>query len=196
MSLDLACETDATGISASEPDWNRERCTRSWDPGRRMLKAFRAYQRAAARGTRWGRLKARMHVPFYRFWAAVCGADIPLNTWLGGGLAMPHGNGIVIHPDATIGPNCLIFQQVTIGSGGTTPGVPTIGGHVDIGAGAKILGGVRIGNHAKIGANAVVLSDVPAHATAVGIPARVISTRPQTSAELTRASNRRTPIGA
>lgn len=86
---------------------------------------------------------------------------------------MPHPNGIVIHPDAVIGPNCLIFQQVTIGLR-DGPGAPRIGGHVDVGAGAKILGPVTIGNHAKIGANAVVLSDVPEGATAVGIPAKVI----------------------
>ncbi|NCB26477.1 MAG: hypothetical protein EOM62_13535 [Bacteroidia bacterium] len=87
---------------------------------------------------------------------------------------LPHPNGIVIHPKAIIGVNCLIFQQVTIGTGGPVSGVPQIGGHVDIGAGAKILGGVRIGNHAKIGANAVVLGDVPEEATAVGVPARIV----------------------
>ena len=87
---------------------------------------------------------------------------------------MPHANGIVIHPDTVVGPNCLIFQQVTLGTGGPIPGAPIIGGHVDMGAGAKILGGVRVGNHARIGANAVVLCDVPAGATAVGIPARII----------------------
>lgn len=87
---------------------------------------------------------------------------------------MPHPNGVVIHPDAVIGPNCLIFQQVTIGSSDSNPGVPSIGGHVDIGCGAKLLGNITVGSHAKIGANAVVLCDVPAHATAVGVPARII----------------------
>jgi serine O-acetyltransferase len=103
----------------------------------------------------------------------VTGADIPLNCKLGGGLLMPHPNGIVIHPDAMIGPNCLLFQQVTIGAG--NGGIPTIGGHVDIGAGAKIIGRVTVGNHAKIGANAVVISDIPEGATAVGVPARVVN---------------------
>jgi serine O-acetyltransferase len=85
---------------------------------------------------------------------------------------LPHPNGIVIHPDAEIGPNCLLFQQVTIGA--NHDGVPRIGGHVDIGAGAKILGPITIGNHARIGANAVVINNVPDGATAVGVPARVI----------------------
>ena len=85
---------------------------------------------------------------------------------------LPHPNGIVIHPRAEIGPNCLLFHQVTIGQG--EGGVPTLEGHVDVGAGAKVLGGLRIGKHAKIGANAVLLQDVPPGATAVGIPARVI----------------------
>ena len=85
---------------------------------------------------------------------------------------MPHPTGIVIHPEAEIGPNCMIFQQVTIGTG-PLPGVPKIDGHVDIGAGARILGGVNIGEHARIGANAVVIRDVPAESIAVGIPARI-----------------------
>lgn len=109
----------------------------------------------------------------HRFWAAVSGADIPLNCRIGGGLLIPHPNGIVIHPASQIGPNCLILQQVTIGSGKS--GVPTLGGHVDVGAGAKILGAVHIGDHAVIGANAVVVDDVIASTTVVGIPARPLA---------------------
>lgn len=105
---------------------------------------------------------------------------------------MPHPNGIVIHPDARIGPNCLIFQQVTIGSGGPIAGVPTIGGHVDIGAGAKLLGGIQIGDHAKIGANSVVLSDIPPYATAVGMPARVIYKSSESNVDLEVAPSLRT----
>jgi serine O-acetyltransferase len=112
----------------------------------------------------------------HRFWSAVTGAEIPLNCNIGGGLLIPHPNGIVIHPGAKIGVNCLIFQQVTIGTR-HGPGEPVIEGHVDIGAGAKILGTVRIGAHARVGANAVVLSDVPAGAAAIGIPAKIIEHR-------------------
>jgi len=85
---------------------------------------------------------------------------------------MPHPNGVVVHPDTQIGPNCLLFQQVTLGAG-PKPGAPRLGGHVDVGAGAKVLGGVVIGDHATIGANAVVIGDVPAGAVAVGVPAVV-----------------------
>lgn len=155
-------------ISASVPDWSRETKTWwSWDPSKSLLASIRAYQRRPGNA-----LLRKLAVLRHRFWSVVTGADIPINSQIGGGFAIPHPNGIVIHPGAQIGPNCLFFQQVTIGMRGTE-GVPTIGGHVDIGAGAKVLGGLHIGDHACIGANAVVLSDVPAGATAVGIPARV-----------------------
>jgi len=85
---------------------------------------------------------------------------------------LPHPNGVVIHPSVVIGPNCLIFQQVTLGM--AHGGVPTLGGHVDVGAGAKVIGRVRLGDHSNVGANAVVTIDVPEGATAVGVPARII----------------------
>ncbi|HEY9618040.1 MAG TPA: hypothetical protein V6C64_14435 [Microcoleaceae cyanobacterium] len=87
---------------------------------------------------------------------------------------MLHPNGVVIHPNARIGCNCLFFQQVTVVAG------VHIGGHVDIGAGAKIIRAVTIGDHARIGANAVVLDDVPAGATVVGVPAKTVSLAAQT----------------
>ncbi|WP_449258690.1 serine O-acetyltransferase [Chlorobium limicola] len=165
-------------ISATEPDWKRETIIRgSYEPAKHLLRAIRNYQRATKRGGISSLIKP-VHVLRHRFWSAVCGADIPINSQIGGGLLMPHPNGIVLHPQAEIGPNCLIFQQVTIGTGGPKPGTPRIGGHVDIGAGAKILGGVTIGAHARIGANAVVIGDIPENATAAGIPAKIVSKQP------------------
>jgi serine O-acetyltransferase len=158
-------------ISADTADWRREDYS-GWNPGQALLSSIRDYQRAVERGTILSRV-ARMYATLrYRFWSAVSGADIPLNVRIGGGLLMPHPNGIVIHPDAVIGPNCLLMQQVTLGV--TDGGAPRLGGHVDIGAGAKLIGAIHVGSHAKIGANAVVLCDVPEGATAVGIPARII----------------------
>lgn len=149
------------------PDWTRETPTRLWDPPRRLLRALRRYQAAGRLGRRWWVLE-------HRFWSVVTGADIPLTAQIGGGLLMPHPNGIVVHPDARIGVNCILFQQVTIGLVRSTPQAPRIGDGVDIGAGARVLGPVTVGDGAQIGANAVVLRDVPAGATAVGIPARVL----------------------
>ncbi len=165
-------EFTATGISASVPDWSREhKAFGAWNPSRALLASLRSYQRHRGSRMPWAGLCRMAAVLRHRFWSVVTGADIPLNSRIAGGLLMPHPNGIVIHPAAEIGPNCLLFQQVTLGNG-PRPGAPRIGGHVDIGAGAKVLGGVVVGDHARIGANAVVIDDVPGGATAVGIPAR------------------------
>lgn len=155
-------------ISAEVPDWSRERPRQFWDPGRKLLLTVRRYQVWRARGGVLGALCCKFIALRHRFWSVVTGAEIPLTCQIGGGLLVPHPNGIVIHPDARIGVNCLIFHQVTLGSRGRG-GVPEIAGHVDIGAGAKILGPVRIGAHARIGANAVVIADVAAHGVATGI---------------------------
>ncbi len=144
-------------------DWSRERITPgSWAPGRYLLRSIRDYQQASGM---LSLIRRKWAVLRHRFWSAVTGADIPLNVQIGGGLLIPHPNGIVIHPDAKIGCNCLIFQQVTIGYDGR--GIPSIGHHVDIGAGAKILGPIHISDHARIGANALVRFDVPAHGKVV-----------------------------
>jgi serine O-acetyltransferase len=158
-------------LSAVVPDWSRESTAFfSWQPSRSLLASMRSYQRCAGSLNPLSFFLAKLAIIRHRFWSVVTGADIPLNSHIAGGLLLPHANGVVIHPDASIGPNCLIFQQVTIGTRGPG-GAPQIGGHVDIGAGAKVLGPVKIGEHAVIGANAVVLTDVPAHCMAVGIPA-------------------------
>lgn len=122
-------------ISAEYPDWSRERESQnSWNPSKALLKSIRKY--GSAKGV-YGPLVRKVAVLQHRLWSIITGADIPINSRIGGGLLIPHPNGIVIHPDANIGCNCLIFQQVTIGA--TSKGIPTIGGHVDIGAGAKNL---------------------------------------------------------
>ncbi len=160
--------------SQEKPDWKREfKPFWSWQPSRSLLASIRTYQRYQASKSPWAICQKKIAVLRHHFWSVVTGADIPLNSQIGGGLLLPHPNGIVIHPSARIGVNCLIFQQVTIGTAGTHQS-PIIGNHVDIGAGAKLLGNIQIGNNAKIGANAVVLSDVPPSKTAVGIPARVL----------------------
>lgn len=169
MSIDDARDAEQLNcISATNPNWHRER-RQGWDPARSLLSSIRDYQRYHNDRKP---LRSRIAIVRHRFWSAVTGADIPLTCKIGGGLLIPHPNGIVIHPEAEIGPNCLLFQQVTIGH--SAGGVPTLGGHVDVGAGAKLIGPIKIGEHAKIGANAVVMIDVPSGATAVGVPARIV----------------------
>jgi serine O-acetyltransferase len=107
----------------------------------------------------------------HRIWSVVTQCDIPLCTQIEGGLILPHPESIVIHPDAPIGPNCMIFQQVTLA------GSVVLGGHVDIGAGAKLIGPLAVGDHAEIGANAVVTRDMNPPAVAAGVPVRQIGTR-------------------
>jgi serine O-acetyltransferase len=157
-------------------DWSREQKRFfQWYPSRSLLAAIRAYQNAKGpTAPIWRRLAIERH----RLWSIVTGADIPVTSHIGGGLMLPHPNGVVIAPDAAIGANCIIFQQVTIGT--IDGGYPKIGDYVLIGAGAKVLGPVTIGQGAKIGANAVVVCDVPAGCTAIGIPARV--TKPENAA--------------
>jgi serine O-acetyltransferase len=162
-------------VSATEPDWSREqKPLLSWQPGRSLLASLRDHERWSRSAAPWALVMRRLATLRHRFWSVVTGADIPIGCRIGGGLLLPHPNGVVIHPDAEIGPNCLVFQQVTIGA--TERGVPQLAGHVDIGAGAKLLGPISIGADVHIGANAVVLDDVPAGATAVGVPARVLAT--------------------
>jgi serine O-acetyltransferase len=87
-----------------------------------------------------------------------------------------------------IGDDCTLYQGVTLGGTGKQRGKrhPTLGNNVVVGVGAKILGDVTIGDHARIGGGAVVLRDVPAHTTAVGIPARSVAWTDPHSGEIRR----------
>ncbi|MCS6888869.1 MAG: serine acetyltransferase [Chloroflexus sp.] len=100
------------------------------------------------------------------------GLEIVVGADIGGGLYIAHPVGTVIAPQR-IGRNCTIVAAVTIGMRNEWE-FPVIGDEVFIGAGARVLGGITVGDRARIGANAVVTRDVPAGATVVGIPARVV----------------------
>lgn len=161
-------------VSADVPDWSREQAASWYDPPRRFLSALRAMQRNTGRRRTLTRYLAVLR---YRFWSAVTQADIPPEATIAGGLLIPHPNGIVVHPESVIGPNCLLMQQVTLGVNGRDGGAPRLGGHVDVSAGAKIIGGVTIGDHALIGANAVVIGNVDPGSIMVGVPARCVGYR-------------------
>lgn len=104
------------------------------------------------------------------------GIQLPIGTKVGKGLCFSHFSCIVINSSSIIGDNCTIFQGVTIGSKrGPKGGVPHIGNNVVLTSGSKIIGKVTIGNNVVIGAGAVVVHDIPDNATAVGIPAKIVS---------------------
>ena len=110
------------------------------------------------------------------------GIEIHPGATIGRRVFIDHGMGVVIGETAIIEDDCTLYHGVTLGGTSWNKGKrhPTLKQGVVIGAGAKILGPITIGRGAKIGSNAVVVKDVPAKATAVGIPARIVEEEGQT----------------
>ena len=107
----------------------------------------------------------------------ITGIEIHPGAKIGRRVFLDHGLGIVIGETTEIGDDCTIYQGVTLGGTSLYKGVkrhPTLGKGVVVSAGAKVLGGFSVGDGARVGSNAVVLKEIPAGATAVGIPARIL----------------------
>ncbi len=116
------------------------------------------------------------------------GIEIHPGAKIGERVFFDHAMGVVVGETAEIGDGCTIYQGVTLGGTSLYKGSkrhPTLGRDVVVSAGAKVLGGFEIGDGAKIGSNAVVIKPVPAGATAVGIPARIIPSKEGQSADVT-----------
>ena len=118
---------------------------------------------------------ARMVSNISRFFT---GIEIHPGAQIGKRFFIDHGMGVVIGETTEIGDDVTLYHGVTLGGVSLQQGKrhPTIGNNVVIGSGAKVLGPITIGNNAKIGSNAVVTKSVAKETTAVGIPARMIST--------------------
>ena len=108
-------------------------------------------------------------------WAT--GIEIHPGAVIGRRVFIDHGMGVVIGETAEVGDGCTIYQGVTLGGTSLYRGAkrhPTLGAGVVVSAGAKVLGGFTVGDGAKVGSNAVVLKEVPAGATVVGVPGRIV----------------------
>jgi serine O-acetyltransferase len=128
------------------------------------------------RGGRW-RLPARLVSQAAR---TATGVEIHPGARIGRRFFIDHGMGVVIGETAEVGDDVMLYHGVTLG-GRSLDRVkrhPTVGNKVTIGAGARLLGPIVIGEEAQIGANAVVVSDVPSYSVAVGVPAKVRSSKP------------------
>jgi serine O-acetyltransferase len=107
------------------------------------------------------------------------GIEIHPGAKIGEGFFIDHGMGVVIGETAEIGENVVLYQGVTLG-GTSLQKVkrhPTLGNNVVVGVGAKLIGDISIGENSKIGAGSVVVTSVPANATVVGVPGRVVAIR-------------------
>lgn len=115
------------------------------------------------------------------------GVEIHPAATIGKNLFIDHGTGVVIGQTAVIGDNVTIYHGVTLGGVGRSGSAagdkrhPTVGDNAMIGSGAQVLGDITIGEGAKIGSNSVVTSNIPPHATALGIPARIVGSNDEGS---------------
>jgi len=102
---------------------------------------------------------------------------------IGPGLYIGHIGGVHINPQAVLGSNCDLAHRVTIGASAMgREGAPVLGDDVYIGTGATLVGKIKVGNGAKIAANTLVISNIPAGATVMGVPGRIILRAPESAA--------------
>jgi len=162
---DVACIRDRDPAARSR--WEVLTCY----PGLHALWLHRIAFWCWTHGLRWlGRFVS--HVSRW-----LTGIEIHPGATVGRRVFIDHGMGIVIGETAQIGDDCTIYQGVTLGGTSLAKGAkrhPTLGRGVIVGAGAKVLGGFTVGDGARVGSNAVVVKEVPAGATAVGNPARIL----------------------
>ena len=176
LRTDIQCILDRDPAARSK--WEVVTCY----PGLHALVLHRVAHGLWKRNFRW---LGRFISQFSRW---LTGIEIHPGATLGTGVFIDHGMGVVIGETAEIGDGCTIYQGVTLGGTSLYKGTkrhPTLGRDVVVSAGAKVLGGFEVGDGAKIGSNAVVIKPVPAGATAVGIPARIIPSKEGQSADVT-----------
>lgn len=107
----------------------------------------------------------------------ITGIEIHPSAKIGKGVFIDHGMGVVVGETSEIGDGCTLYQGVTLGGTSLSHGKrhPTLGRNVTVGVNAVVLGAITLGDNAKVGGGSVVVKDVPANATVVGVPARVVA---------------------
>lgn len=111
----------------------------------------------------------------FRFQQLIFNCHVPYDTEIGQGTQFAYGGiGIIIHPSAKIGKDCVIGQGITIGGRPNQSILPVIGDKVYIGPGARILGNVKVGDNSVIAPNSVVIKDVPPNSVVGGVPAKIL----------------------
>ena len=107
------------------------------------------------------------------------GIEIHPGARIGEGFFIDHGMGVVIGETSVIGDNVTLYQGVTLGGASLQHAKrhPTLGNNIVVGVGAKLIGAITIGDNTKIGAGSVVINSVPANATVIGVPGRVVAVR-------------------
>jgi serine O-acetyltransferase len=152
-------------------------------PGFHAVLMHRASHRLWGAGWKW---LARLLSMFARW---VTGIEIHPGAQIGRRFFIDHGMGVVIGETAVIGDDCTLYHGVTLGGTSWNKGKrhPTLGNDVVVGAGAKVLGPITIGDGGRVGSNAVVVKDVPAGATMVGVPGRIVERDRDEKAERRKA---------
>ncbi|GIK26379.1 MAG: serine O-acetyltransferase [Rhodocyclales bacterium] len=171
---DIACVFDRD--PAARTTWEVLTCY----PGLHALIFHRFSHWLWGHGLKW---LARLNSHFARW---ITGIEIHPGATIGRRFFIDHGMGVVIGETAVIGDDCTLYHGVTLGGTSWNKGKrhPTLERGVVIGAGAKVLGPITLGEESKVGSNAVVVRDVPARATAVGIPARIVEDRSEIAREI------------
>ena len=163
---DIACILERDPAARSR--WEVLTCY----PGLHALVMHRWAHALWQRGLRW---PARFVSHLARWFT---GVEIHPGATIGRRVFIDHGMGLVIGETAEVGDECTLYHGVTLGGTSLEKGAkrhPTLGRGVIVSAGAKVLGGFTVGDGARVGSNAVLLQAVPAGATAVGIPARILA---------------------
>ena len=139
-------------------------------PGVHAIIHYRIANWLWRKGFKW---LARLLSTFSRW---MTGIEIHPGATIGRRFFIDHGMGVVIGETAEVGDDCTLYDRVTLGGTTWNKGKrhPTLKNGVVVGAGAKVLGPIVVGENARVGSNAVVTREVPAGATIVGIPGRIV----------------------